>query len=384
MSKNIFIPSTRKNSRGEATQEDVEFVIWKNPNTGEEYKLLNLENDKYAPRTGLIELKPVKVDKRHENSVGMRLIYDKATGCHVGIPVRFDPKTNAALWQKVTISNSETYDLSIPDQRMQWIMVKHSPYFTDPDENGIERNVNFNSDMKARYKAIDREREALIFAKTLTLKNKAESIAQALDQDLAQLEEVGLMCGFDPKALSSMRLWMEVCKFAEKKPEEFLKIYKSEMRTELATLRRAIQCGVVNHSLAKGYMYSGQSLGYSEPDALLFLKDHPNVLAAIDAVSRKRDSETLETKSIPKNTVTEENAKELIYQQKIKELEAQLAAKNSETLGQVADSILENEDPEFAQLLKKAKALDVKGAHKIKDKEKLRQRIKEKEKLKAS
>ena len=61
------------------------------------------------------------------------------------------------------MSNFEQYDLSNKEQRMEWIMIKHSPYYTDPDENGVERNVNYDQNMKARYKAIDREREALIF-----------------------------------------------------------------------------------------------------------------------------------------------------------------------------------------------------------------------------
>ena len=53
-----------------------------------------------------------------------------------------------------------------------------------------------------------------------------------------------------------------------------------------------------------GYTYSGQSLGFTDFDVLTFLKDHPNVMSAID-IYLVRDSETLENNSIAKNTVTE-------------------------------------------------------------------------------
>ena len=76
----------------------------------------------------------------------------------------------------------------------------------------------------------------------------------------------------DPKGISKERLWMEVFKYAESKPEQFMKIYKSDTRVELATLKRALSVGVVYHSLKDGYTYSGQSLGFTEPDVLTFLK----------------------------------------------------------------------------------------------------------------
>ena len=55
-----------------------------NPKTDEEYKLLNLENDNLAPRKGIIELKPIKVEKRHENNVGFKLY-----GIKVRVPYRY-------------------------------------------------------------------------------------------------------------------------------------------------------------------------------------------------------------------------------------------------------------------------------------------------------
>ena len=58
-------------------------------------------------------------------------------------------------------------------------------------------------------------------------------------------------------------------------------------------------------------------------------------------------------------------------QKRIAELEAQLKAQSSSNLSVRLIIFFEEEDSEFAELLKEAKKLDVKGAHKIEDKEKL-------------
>jgi len=383
MSKHIFIPSTKKNADGQSIQEDVEFVYWRNPKTNEEYKLLNLENDSLAPRYGIVELKPIKISNRHDNEVGFRLLSDKSRDCNIGIPIRFDPKTDNPIWQKVTISNSETYDLSIKEQRMEWIMVKNSPYYTDIVD-GVEQNANFDDGMKARYKAVDKEREANTFARKLKLKRSAEDIAEALLDRKTELEETALMCGFDPKAMSTQRLWVEVVKFAENKPEEFMKIYNSDTKTELSVLRRGVLTGKINESRANGWTYSGQTLGYTEQEAVAFLKEHPQLLASIDAITRKTDKDTLANKSTPSTSVTEANARELLLKKENEELKAQLKAQSSANLTEISDKIIDAIDPEFAELLKEAKALDVKGAHKIKDKERLREKVEEKRKLKVN
>lgn len=380
MSANIFIPSTKKNSAGESIQEDVEFVFWKNPKTGQDFKLLNLENDALAPREGLIELRPKKITARHDNNVGFGLLNDKEYDCYLGIPVTFDHESGKPIWQKITLSNYEVYNLAIKSQRQEWIIVSRCPYYTDVI-NGVEQNPNFDSGMKAQYKAIDKEREADQFARMRQVKRKAEDIAEALLDYPKELEETALMCGLDPKAMSKQRLWAEVVKYAESKPEEFMKIYKSDTKVELAVLRRGLLTGVLHESLSEGTNFNGLTLGHTQEQCLAYLKEHPQTLASIDALSRKTDKETLASNPA-KNSITESNAKEIALANKVKELEARLAAVSETKIEELSGNILDKIDPEYSTLLAEAKRLNVKGAHLVKDKEKLRAKIEEASKLK--
>lgn len=383
MSQSVFIPSTSKNSGGAATQEDVEFVFWRNPKNGNEFKLLNLENDELAPRYGIVELKPVKVSNRHENNAGFKLLNDVKRECFIGIPISWDAKTGEPIWRKITLSNHDTYDLSIKSQRQEWIMVKNSPYFTDV-VGGVEQNHNFDSNMKARYKATDKEREANEFMRSIKLKRSAEDIAEALLEDKKQLEEVALMCGLDPKSMTTQRLWAEVYKFAQNNVADFMRIYKSDTKTELATLRKGVLTGVLTSSLSEGVSFNGLSLGHNDEQCVSYLKDHPQTLAAIDSLSRQKDKGTLESNSITKGTVTEQNAKELAQAKRIRELEAQLAATSAVKVDELSKEVLTAIDSEFAELLAEAKRLNVKGAHLIKDKEKLREKVEAAQKLKVN
>lgn len=383
MSVNIFIPSTKKNSGSLDSQEDVEFVVWRNPKNGNEYNLLNLENDKLAPRSGIVELKPIKVTKRHDNNVSFKVLSDKATGHLIGIPIAFDHESGKPIWQKITISSYEMYDLSIKSQRQEWIMVKNSPYYTDI-VNGVEQNINFDSGLKTKYKAIDKQRESMNLMKSIKVRRTAEDIALALVDTPRELEDVALMCSIDPKSMSTEVLWAEVYKYAQGKPDDFMKLYRSASKAELSVLKRGLLTGVLQHSLKEGYNFEGLSLGHSEEMAISFLIDHPQTVAAIDALSRQKDKGTLESTPAAKNSVTEFNAKELAQEKRIKELEAQLAATSGAKVEELSEAVLGNIDPEFAELLKIAKQLDVKGAHKIKEKEKLRAKIEEKKKLKSS
>ena len=383
MSQSVFIPSTSKNSGGAATQEDVEFVFWRNPKNGNEFKLLNLENDELAPRYGIVELKPVKVSNRHENNAGFKLLNDVKRECFIGIPISWDAKTGEPIWRKITLSNHDTYDLSIKSQRQEWIMVKNSPYFTDV-VGGVEQNHNFDSNMKARYKATDKEREDREYMMSQVVKRSATDIAEALADDNKQLEEIALSCGLDPKSMSALRLHAQVFRYAEQNPKDFLKIYKSDSRTELATLRKGVLTGVLTSSLSEGVSFNGLSLGHNDEQCVSFLKEHPQTLAAIDSLSRQKDKGTLESNSITKGTVTEQNAKELAQAKRIRELEAQLAATSGTKVEELSEVILDKVDPEFAGLLAEAKRLNIKGAHLVKDKEKLRDKVDEALKLKGN
>jgi len=52
-----------------------DYLIFKDGN-GVEYNILNLNNDKYMPRTGIIEFSPVRTSKRHINNVNFKEFTD--------------------------------------------------------------------------------------------------------------------------------------------------------------------------------------------------------------------------------------------------------------------------------------------------------------------
>lgn len=383
MSKNIFIPTAVKDSGDYNPQEDAAlFVTWNNPKTGDSYKLLNLEHDSLAPRQGLVEVKPIKVTKRHDNNVGFRLLNDKERDCLIGIPINFDHKTSAPMWQKIVISNFETFDLSIKSQRQEWIAFKNSPFYTDKI-NGVEQNPDFDSGMKAQYRAIDKEREANMFARARKEKRRAEDIADALLDYPDQLNETALALGLDPKSLSTQRLWMEVVKFAIDRSEDFMKIHNSDTKAELAVLKRGLLTGILHDSLGEGINFNGLTLGHNEQECLSFLKAQPQTMASIDALNRKKDKET--DGSMKKSTpVTEANASDILKEKKIKDLEERLAALTSTKAEDMSEQVLDNIDPERSDLIKRGNRLNVKGVHKIKDIEQLRRKVEDAEKLKVN
>lgn len=373
-------PDSKKNSEANGIQEDESlFVTWSNPKTGNEFKLLNLEHDSYAPREGIIELKPTRVTKRHDNNVGFRLLQDKVTGCFVGIPVQFDPKSGEPRWKKITISNFETYNLAIPDQRKEWICIKHSPYFSDI-QNGVETNKNFDPGVKNIYKAVDKEREARDFAKGRMIKKKAESIAESLEG--SELTDIALMCSFDPKSMTLVRLHMEVIKYAEAKPDDFMKIINSDVRRETAVFKRALLSGIIHDALAEGFNWNGLSLGHSEYEAVQYLKEHPTTTASLDALSRKREGETDKTMKDSIDKFIDKSAREIELERQLEEAQKRLNKITEEKLEEKSASVLAEEDPRLASLLAEAKQLDVRGAHKVKDPDKLQSLIDAKKKLK--
>ena len=62
-----------------------DYIVFKDGN-GTEYHLLNLDDEKYAPRTGIVEFVPLKTSKRHVNNVNISQYRDVETGLIVGNP----------------------------------------------------------------------------------------------------------------------------------------------------------------------------------------------------------------------------------------------------------------------------------------------------------
>lgn len=263
---------------------------------------------------------------------------------------------------------------------MRWACIKRSPYFYDM-VNGKQMNVNFMNHSKTRYVAIDKEREADKFELSRRTKRAAVDIAEALVG--ADLEDMALNLGFDPKIMSAKTLWMEVVKYSETDPNNFMKVWNSDSRVELSILKRGISTGVISETIDKGINYNGLTLGFNEPEAVKYLKDHPATRVSIDALSKKNEKDGEQSMRVEKNEAPIVDEKDAV----IARLKAELARANNSAaqaneraLELQSESDLGSIDPELAELIKEAKVLGIKGVHNMKDKDKIKMKIFEKKK----
>ncbi len=386
----IFNLGLAKHTSTQRGEEGKQFIIMKD-NNGAEYKILNLDFEEYAPREGIVEIEPLKKATnqsgglRHLNNVQWKVIRDKQTGFLIGIPLGFNPKTKQIDWMPLNVRGMETFDLSIPDQRAKWICVKYSHFYTD--------SPNFTASSKTKYKGIDKEKDAIEFEISRRTKRKAVDIAESLVGE--ELEDVAFMLGFDPKVMSPKTLWKEVVSFAENPDkfkgktgaERFLEVYNSDTRQELSTLKRAISMGVVSQTLDSGINYNGLSLGFNESEAVAYLKKNVSVATSINIQVKRLTSGTEQSMAsvIQHKEVKDEKDAEIERLKKELEQTLAMASKaNDVALNLTAEKNIAETDPEYAELLSKAKTLGIKGAHMVKSKDKLRQKVEEAEKSKGN
>ncbi len=386
----LFNLGLAKNTSAQRGEEGKQFIVMKG-NDGAEYKILNIDFEGYAPREGIVEIEPLKKAKnergglRHLNNVQWKVIRDRQTGYLVGLPIGINPKTKQIDWTPLNVRGMETYDLSIPDQRAKWICVKYSHFYVE--------SPNFSASSKTKYKGIDKEKDALEFEVSRRTKRKAVDIAESLVGE--ELEEVALMLGFDPKVMSAKTLWVEVVKFAENPDkfkgktgaERFLEVYNSDSRQELSILKKGISLGVLSHSLDTGINYNGLSIGFNESEAVEYLKKNVSVATSVNIQNKRLESGSEQSMSNVIQPKEVRDEKDLEVDRLKKELARALEmakTANDVALSLTAEKEIAETDPEYAELLAKAKALSIKGAHMIKSKDKLKLKVEEAEKLKGN
>ncbi|MFA7287648.1 MAG: hypothetical protein WC055_02095 [Melioribacteraceae bacterium] len=365
-----FNLSTVKNSGGRTAKEGVEYITVTDGNGGD-IKIMNIENEMYAPREGIIEIIPLKIAKgmgnaiRHQNEVTFRCVRDKATGWLIGIPMPgYRGKDKSIEFERFIIRGAEFLDLSIPKERLKWICIKYGPF--------LKGSPNFQTQSKTVYEAVDKEKQATEFFKNRKSKRKAGEIAESLHGE--ELLGMAMALGIDPKLYSTTQLEMEVIKFAENPEkvngktgaERFLDVYNSDSKVELITLKRGLSTGILTENLNAGINFNGLTLGHSEQEAVGYLKAHPSTLTSIDIQSRKiQDSSTQAFDTKPPVIKDEKDAIIERQRKEMEEMKARLAQVNEEALEAKSDAIIANEDPELAELISEAKRLLIKSPHLI-------------------
>lgn len=353
-------PETETNS-SQVAKEGREYKIIKDGKGGE-HKVINFDWEGYAPREGMVELVPLKFAKgydnaiRHQNEASMSRMPDKKTGMINGIPSGFD-KDGFILYKRLTVRGAEFLDLSDDNQRKKWICIKLGPF--------LKGSPNFQTQSKTVYESVDKEKQAVEFFKHRKLKRKATEIAESLHGQ--ELIEVAIMIGKDPKQYSTTMLEMEVINFADNPEkingktgaERFLEAYNSDTKVELIVLKRGLSVGILTENLNQGINYNGISLGFTEFEAVNYLKNHPATLTSIDIQSRqKQDTSTQAFQPAKISAIKDEKDAVIERQRKeLEEMQARLSKVSESALEAKAESDIASIDPELDELIKEAKRL---------------------------
>lgn len=367
-------PSSRRKYSNILTGEEGDYV--ERTHNGQVLKVINFDNEKFAPKTGTVMLEPSKYRwgtntgsqakvKINFNNKTWRMTRDSKSDICVGKLLGFDPKTGYPRWEKLKLEETEYLDLSNPLDRIKYICVKFSVFFED--------SPNFRESNNSTYREVNPEEDAQKFLIQLNKEDDAVAIAKSLVPGSEELNNVALALNFDPTHMSPMILYAEIIKYARDPEkvggltgaERFLQVYNGSELHERSILRRGIMTGVVIEEYGKGYHYNGVSMGYNEQEAVLFLKKSPTVLTSIDLLSKRIQEDgkraTLNNTQ-PVKPKTPESAEIENLKKQLDEMREKLMDSNHKLLEKESTEKMAESDPELADLLERGKKLK-KGFH---------------------
>ena len=218
------VENSQENSGTRGVEAEKEMFVVIKDGYGNDLKVLNFKNESICPKEGIVELIPMKTSSRHQNWVSFRSIWDKNNQAMIGIPDRIDPRTKEWVFQKITLTDMETLDLSIELDRKKYLVIKNSHF--------LKGSPNLRD--KPLYYLRDKEQEAKAYLQNVYTKRKATTIAEGLYGE--DLVDMARNLGIAPEQNSIFTLQMAVIQKAEDKPKEFLAIWDSPTRKELTIL----------------------------------------------------------------------------------------------------------------------------------------------------
>lgn len=356
-----------ENESARGAEEKKAIYVTVNDGYGVPVKHLNFDNEEVCKKKGIIHLVPMRISKKHENRLSFRNYRDRKTEIVYGIPMYIDPETKRWVYEKITLVDLETLDLSIPHDAKKWAVIKNSPF--------LEGSPNLRD--RPKYKIEDKERESEIYLSKRAIKRKAETIAEGLYG--AELNDMARNLGINPDHMSVVMLQAAVVKYAENNAERFMDVWDSPTRHELTVLKRAMAMGVVTQDPINGITYQSIPLGINEPAAVRYLKENISTLQGIEFITKSKEEETGVAMSGTKApAINDEKDVE------IAKLKAELA-KQAELNAKLADKRIKesvendvNLSKEIALLRDRARELNIKGFA-LMNKETLEARIAEAE-----
>lgn len=368
----FFNLDSKTGTNGEAV-EGTHYVLIADGH-GTKHRVYNLDNPDLCKRTGLIELVPMKSSRRHENWLSFTTVYDDKNDIIIGIPTLIDKDTKYLKFQRITVREDEVFDLTNPADAKKWAVIKHHP---------LVEGSPFAKGNKPKYKVYDKEKEADEFIVKYAMKRKAEDIASGLYG--IELRDAALSLGLPAEEMSDRMMQMKVIQFAEQTPKAFMEYWDHPTKYQVNVLKKAFIYGVIKHDPLLGIMYNGLSLGSSEPQAIQFLKDNIQTCNIIESLIAAKDVDGAKSmQSMTKPIVDEKDAENQRLKAEVEALKKAYQETSSIKIEELSDKTAEKiivRDEEFQALLKEAKELKIPGAHLVKDKEVLRQKIADKKQL---
>lgn len=369
----FFDLGSRRASTNESLKEGVDYKLIPadNKNSQHMLRIFNFENPQLCPREGLVEFVPTKRSRRGENWLNFSHCYDAKNDIYIGIPAGYDERTGKLKFQRIIIKEDELLNRANPQEAMKAAVLCNSYYV---EGSPLQKP-------KPKYKIYDKEKEATGYAIEVKTRRRAQTVADGLSG--SNLVEMAINLGLPTEAMSPAVLFMEVGKIAEKDWKKFIEIYDNPDRKLYTVINRGLATGVLTEELGLGICYGKIPLGINKPLAVAALKENEGLCQTIDQLSRKQEKDSW--KAMASVTKPEPNFADdkdvLIARQQamLDEMKAkmdEMSKTKLEDFTKHRSEELAEADPEFAEMLKEAKALGVKGAH-LCSKETLAQKIAE-------
>lgn len=342
---------TLQEANGAAVMEEkVPMFITVKDGFGYDVKIANLDHDIWAPRSGIVQIESLKRNKRHTKNIIIKNSNDKESGAIFGINLGVDRVSKGLMWEKITLSDIEFFDLSKRKERQRYIVLsRHSTMEGSPNLFG-----------EPLFRIIDKEKKANNYLVERSERKRSQEIVDNLTYE--QMIELAPAFGIDPAANSQAMLTEQICRIADMDHKKFLSVWDNPDRKGMTTFKRAIKNGLIEFDAINGYTYSGHQLGFTEPVAFKYLSSNVQLITTLDTLCKEKE----------KNSTY--RASPIVPQKvdPVTELEKALAERDRE-LAELRKLVATTPDP-LSQLRAEAKELGIKSAH-LMSAEKLREEI---------
>lgn len=158
-----------------------------------------------------------------------------------------------------------------PDQYVMWRFCKEHPQVAG-SESEMKKNITkhfYIYDPEEQVSSKNKEVKAKIDANKECIKLLS---GQKKDMEKARRVLALMQNSYNVYNLSEQEIENQLYEIAQEKPEQFLKIVKDTNLDVRAELQQLVSLGVIN-KVGNSYIYIDNTIGYTEDEAIQFMKD---------------------------------------------------------------------------------------------------------------